>query len=95
MWKIVGLLREAYAPYCVSINSLLSSIAPGCLFSLLVLQDPSKECFTLKFDLNVNIETEIVPAMKKRTLGYVGEVLKDSRICCIPCQAVLRILTVY
>ncbi|XP_069774786.1 pleckstrin homology domain-containing family G member 5-like isoform X2 [Narcine bancroftii] len=31
--------------------------------------DPSKECFTLKFDLNVNIETEIVPAMKKRTLG--------------------------
>ncbi|XP_078094967.1 pleckstrin homology domain-containing family G member 5-like isoform X2 [Mustelus asterias] len=31
--------------------------------------DPSKECFTLKFDLNINIETEIVPAMKKRTLG--------------------------
>ncbi|XP_072101046.1 pleckstrin homology domain-containing family G member 5-like isoform X4 [Mobula birostris] len=31
--------------------------------------DPSKECFTLKFDLNVNIESEIVPAMKKRTLG--------------------------
>ncbi|XP_072888083.1 pleckstrin homology domain-containing family G member 5-like isoform X2 [Hemitrygon akajei] len=31
--------------------------------------DPSKECFTLKFDLNVNIEMEIVPAMKKRTLG--------------------------
>ncbi|XP_072442511.1 pleckstrin homology domain-containing family G member 5-like isoform X3 [Chiloscyllium punctatum] len=31
--------------------------------------DPSKECFTLKFDLNINIDTEIVPAMKKRTLG--------------------------
>ncbi|XP_064219249.1 pleckstrin homology domain-containing family G member 5 isoform X3 [Aotus nancymaae] len=33
--------------------------------------DPSKECFTLKFDLNVNIETEIVPAMKKKSLGEV------------------------
>ncbi|XP_061041046.1 pleckstrin homology domain-containing family G member 5 isoform X8 [Eubalaena glacialis] len=33
--------------------------------------DPSKECFTLKFDLNVDIETEIVPAMKKKTLGEV------------------------
>ncbi|XP_042199715.1 pleckstrin homology domain-containing family G member 5 [Callorhinchus milii] len=33
--------------------------------------DPSKECFTLKFDLNINIETEIVPAMKKKTLGEV------------------------
>lgn len=32
------------------------------------LQDPSKECFTLKFDLNVDINTEIVPAMKKKTL---------------------------
>ncbi|XP_067826141.1 pleckstrin homology domain-containing family G member 5-like [Heptranchias perlo] len=31
--------------------------------------DPSKECFTLKFDLNVNIETEIIPAMRKKTLG--------------------------
>ncbi|XP_054857523.1 pleckstrin homology domain-containing family G member 5 isoform X1 [Eublepharis macularius] len=31
--------------------------------------DPSKECFTLKFDLNVDIETEIVPAMKKKSLG--------------------------
>ncbi|XP_043918964.1 pleckstrin homology domain-containing family G member 5 isoform X2 [Protopterus annectens] len=31
--------------------------------------DPSKECFTVKFDLNVEIETEIVPAMKKKTLG--------------------------
>ncbi|XP_026864094.2 pleckstrin homology domain-containing family G member 5 isoform X2 [Electrophorus electricus] len=30
--------------------------------------DPSKECFTLKFDLNVDIDTEIVPAMKKKTL---------------------------
>uniref|UniRef100_A0A5F8GMQ1 Pleckstrin homology and RhoGEF domain containing G5 n=1 Tax=Monodelphis domestica TaxID=13616 RepID=A0A5F8GMQ1_MONDO len=33
--------------------------------------DPSKECFTLKFDLNVDIETEIVPAMKKKSLGEV------------------------
>ncbi|KAK1340548.1 hypothetical protein QTO34_019118 [Cnephaeus nilssonii] len=32
--------------------------------------DPSKECFTLKFDLNVDIETEIVPAMKKKSLGW-------------------------
>ncbi|XP_076840122.1 LOW QUALITY PROTEIN: pleckstrin homology domain-containing family G member 5 [Brachyhypopomus gauderio] len=30
--------------------------------------DPRKECFTLKFDLNVDIDTEIVPAMKKKTL---------------------------
>lgn len=34
-------------------------------------QDPSKECFSLKFDLNVDINTEIVPAMKKKTLGWV------------------------
>ncbi|XP_041096190.1 pleckstrin homology domain-containing family G member 5-like [Polyodon spathula] len=33
--------------------------------------DPSKECFTLKFDLNVDIESEIVPAMKKKTLREV------------------------
>ncbi|NXK56008.1 PKHG5 protein, partial [Chauna torquata] len=33
--------------------------------------DPSKECFTLKFDLNVDIEAEIVPAMKKKSLGEV------------------------
>ncbi|KAM8927132.1 pleckstrin homology domain-containing family G member 5 [Pelodytes ibericus] len=33
--------------------------------------DPSKECFTLKFDLNVDIESEIVPAMKKKSLGEV------------------------
>uniref|UniRef100_A0A8C4N236 Pleckstrin homology and RhoGEF domain containing G5 n=1 Tax=Equus asinus asinus TaxID=83772 RepID=A0A8C4N236_EQUAS len=33
--------------------------------------DPSNECFTLKFDLNVDIETEIVPAMKKKSLGEV------------------------
>lgn len=33
--------------------------------------DPSKECFTLKFDLTVDIETEIVPAMKKKSLGEV------------------------
>ncbi|XP_061694795.1 pleckstrin homology domain-containing family G member 5 isoform X2 [Syngnathoides biaculeatus] len=33
--------------------------------------DPSKECFSLKFDLNVDINTEIVPAMKKKTLREV------------------------
>ncbi|KAG8505551.1 Pleckstrin homology domain-containing family G member 5, partial [Galemys pyrenaicus] len=33
--------------------------------------DPSKECFTLKFDLDVDIETEIVPAVKKKSLGEV------------------------
>uniref|UniRef100_A0A8C9T596 Pleckstrin homology and RhoGEF domain containing G5 n=1 Tax=Scleropages formosus TaxID=113540 RepID=A0A8C9T596_SCLFO len=33
--------------------------------------DPSKECFTLKFDLNVDIDTEIVPAMKKKSLREV------------------------
>ncbi|NWH25511.1 PKHG5 protein, partial [Grus americana] len=33
--------------------------------------DPSKECFTLKFDLNVDIEAEIVPATKKKSLGEV------------------------
>ncbi|XP_064423779.1 pleckstrin homology domain-containing family G member 5 [Latimeria chalumnae] len=33
--------------------------------------DPSKECFTLKFDLSIDIETEIVPAMKKKTLREV------------------------
>ncbi|NXK05804.1 PKHG5 protein, partial [Herpetotheres cachinnans] len=33
--------------------------------------DPSKECFTLKFDLGINIEAEIVPAAKKKSLGEV------------------------
>ncbi|KAG7520534.1 pleckstrin-likey domain-containing family G member 5 isoform X1 [Solea senegalensis] len=33
--------------------------------------DPSKECFSLKFDLNVDINTEIVPAMKKKRLREV------------------------
>ncbi|XP_055980929.1 pleckstrin homology domain-containing family G member 5 [Sorex fumeus] len=33
--------------------------------------DPSKECFTLKFDLSVAVETEIVPAMRKKSLGEV------------------------
>uniref|UniRef100_A0A6Q2X070 Pleckstrin homology domain containing, family G (with RhoGef domain) member 5b n=1 Tax=Esox lucius TaxID=8010 RepID=A0A6Q2X070_ESOLU len=33
--------------------------------------DPSKECFSLKFDLNVDIDTEIVPAVKKKTLREV------------------------
>lgn len=32
-------------------------------------QDPSKECFTLKFDLSIDIEAEIVPAVKKKSLG--------------------------
>uniref|UniRef100_A0A5F9CMQ8 Pleckstrin homology and RhoGEF domain containing G5 n=1 Tax=Oryctolagus cuniculus TaxID=9986 RepID=A0A5F9CMQ8_RABIT len=39
--------------------------------TLVASQDPSKECFTLKFDLSVDVETEIVPAMKKKTLGEV------------------------
>ncbi|KAM6402576.1 LOW QUALITY PROTEIN: pleckstrin homology domain-containing family G member 5 [Rhynochetos jubatus] len=33
--------------------------------------DPSQECFTLKFDLGVDIEAEIVPAAKKKSLGEV------------------------
>ncbi|XP_061868997.1 pleckstrin homology domain-containing family G member 5 isoform X2 [Colius striatus] len=33
--------------------------------------DPSKECFTLKFDLSVDMEAEIVPAVKKKSLGEV------------------------
>ncbi|NXV73950.1 PKHG5 protein, partial [Atlantisia rogersi] len=33
--------------------------------------DPSKECFTLKFDLSVDIEAEVVPATKKKSLGEV------------------------
>ncbi|NXT25984.1 PKHG5 protein, partial [Syrrhaptes paradoxus] len=33
--------------------------------------DPSKECFTLKFDLGVDVEAEIVPAAKKKSLGEV------------------------
>ncbi|NWV14536.1 PKHG5 protein, partial [Ptilonorhynchus violaceus] len=33
--------------------------------------DPSKECFTLKFDLSFDIEAEIVPAVKKKSLGEV------------------------
>ncbi|KAF5902069.1 pleckstrin homology domain-containing family G member 5 isoform X1, partial [Clarias magur] len=33
--------------------------------------DPTKECFTLKFDLNVDVDTEIVPALKKKTLREV------------------------
>uniref|UniRef100_H3BA84 Uncharacterized protein n=1 Tax=Latimeria chalumnae TaxID=7897 RepID=H3BA84_LATCH len=40
-------------------------------YMLICLQDPSKECFTLKFDLSIDIETEIVPAMKKKTLREV------------------------
>ncbi|XP_030632216.1 pleckstrin homology domain-containing family G member 5 [Chanos chanos] len=34
-------------------------------------EDPRKECFTLKFDLNVDIGTETVPAVKKKTLREV------------------------
>uniref|UniRef100_A0A673HCC9 Pleckstrin homology domain-containing family G member 5-like n=1 Tax=Sinocyclocheilus rhinocerous TaxID=307959 RepID=A0A673HCC9_9TELE len=33
--------------------------------------DPSKECFTLKFDLNIDVSKEIVPAVKKKTLREV------------------------
>uniref|UniRef100_A0A9J8CNL4 Pleckstrin homology domain containing, family G (with RhoGef domain) member 5b n=1 Tax=Cyprinus carpio carpio TaxID=630221 RepID=A0A9J8CNL4_CYPCA len=33
--------------------------------------DPRKECFSLKFDLNIDIDTEIVPAVKKKTLQEV------------------------
>ncbi|XP_050952408.1 pleckstrin homology domain-containing family G member 5 isoform X2 [Labeo rohita] len=33
--------------------------------------DPRKECFSLKFDLNIDIDTEIVPAVKKKTLREV------------------------
>lgn len=32
-------------------------------------QDPSAECFTLRFDLGVGSEAEIVPAVKKKSLG--------------------------
>ncbi|XP_062247827.1 pleckstrin homology domain-containing family G member 5 isoform X6 [Platichthys flesus] len=43
--------------------------------------DPSKECFSLKFDLNVDITTEIVPAMKKKTLREVlGPVFERNGI---------------
>ncbi|OPJ85983.1 pleckstrin-like proteiny domain-containing family G member 5 isoform C [Patagioenas fasciata monilis] len=33
--------------------------------------DPSAECFTLRFDLGVDTEAEIVPALKKKSLGEV------------------------
>ncbi|XP_066527314.1 pleckstrin homology domain-containing family G member 5 isoform X2 [Hoplias malabaricus] len=33
--------------------------------------DPTKECFTLKFDLSVDTGMEVVPAMKKKTLREV------------------------
>ncbi|KAL6119453.1 plekhg5 [Pungitius sinensis] len=43
--------------------------------------DPSKECFSLKFDLNVDINTEIVPAVKKKTLKEVlGPVFERNGI---------------
>ncbi|XP_029012475.1 pleckstrin homology domain-containing family G member 5 isoform X2 [Betta splendens] len=43
--------------------------------------DPSKECFSLKFDLNVDINTEIVPAMKKKTLREIlAPVFERNRI---------------
>ncbi|XP_030624525.1 pleckstrin homology domain-containing family G member 5 [Chanos chanos] len=44
-------------------------------------EDPSKECFSLKFDLNVDIATEIVPAVKKKTLReVVGPVFERKGI---------------
>ncbi|MCJ8744376.1 hypothetical protein PDJAM_G00117890 [Pangasius djambal] len=43
--------------------------------------DPSKECFTLKFDLNVDIGMEIVQAVKKKTLREVlGTVFEKKGI---------------
>ncbi|XP_068772449.1 pleckstrin homology domain-containing family G member 5 [Struthio camelus] len=33
--------------------------------------DPSKECFTLQFDLDGDVGTEVVPAAKKKSLGEV------------------------
>uniref|UniRef100_A0A3Q2ZJQ4 Pleckstrin homology domain containing, family G (with RhoGef domain) member 5b n=1 Tax=Kryptolebias marmoratus TaxID=37003 RepID=A0A3Q2ZJQ4_KRYMA len=43
--------------------------------------DPSKECFSLKFDLSVDINTEIVPAVKKKTLREVlGPVFERNGI---------------
>lgn len=33
--------------------------------------NPRRECFSLKFDLNIDIDTEIVPAVKKKTLREV------------------------
>ncbi|XP_028437980.1 pleckstrin homology domain-containing family G member 5 isoform X2 [Perca flavescens] len=43
--------------------------------------DPSKECFSLKFDLSVDINTEIVPAMKKKTLREIlGPVFERNGI---------------
>lgn len=57
--------------YGAGANACTDSVEFWCkkaLRSSLSLQDPSKECFTLKFDLNVDINTEIVPAMKKKSL---------------------------
>nr|XP_057907907.1 pleckstrin homology domain-containing family G member 5 isoform X2 [Doryrhamphus excisus] len=43
--------------------------------------DPSKECFSLKFDLSVDMKTEVVPAVKKRTLREVlGPVFERNGI---------------
>lgn len=43
--------------------------------------DPRKECFSLKFDLNIDINTEIVPAVKKKTLQEVlGPILERKGI---------------
>uniref|UniRef100_A0A8C7ZGM0 Pleckstrin homology domain containing, family G (with RhoGef domain) member 5b n=1 Tax=Oryzias sinensis TaxID=183150 RepID=A0A8C7ZGM0_9TELE len=43
--------------------------------------DPSKECFSLKFDLSIDISTEIVPAVKKKTLREVlGPVFERNGI---------------
>uniref|UniRef100_A0A8C7PJR3 Pleckstrin homology domain containing, family G (with RhoGef domain) member 5b n=1 Tax=Oncorhynchus mykiss TaxID=8022 RepID=A0A8C7PJR3_ONCMY len=44
---------------------------PECPDRRQASKDPSKECFSLKFDLNVDIDTEIVPAVKKKTLREV------------------------
>ncbi|XP_063072090.1 pleckstrin homology domain-containing family G member 5 isoform X2 [Engraulis encrasicolus] len=41
--------------------------------------DPSKECFTLKFDLNVDVDMEVVPAVKKKTLREVLTPVFEAR----------------
>ncbi|EHB16673.1 Pleckstrin-like protein domain-containing family G member 5 [Heterocephalus glaber] len=50
---------------------VLERVDPPSRRENLDVLDPSKECFTLKFDLNVDIETEFVPAVKKKSLGEV------------------------
>lgn len=62
-----------------------------CVYSL---QDPSKECFSLKFDLNVDINTEIVPAMKKKTLRWEETVSHVDPSGCIMYELCLFLLSI-